>query len=335
MMPGSREGVKQPGRGRRPDWVMRPMFGVLDRTTLGVMTIRSLVRWLGRIAVVFLGLVTLTAAAVYGLSERKLRTRVAVPDHPLTVPEDAATVARGEHVATVRGCVECHGAGLGGNTILNQPMIGRLSGPNLTLGDRGAAMDARDWELAVRHGVRRDGTPLLFMPSHEFTVLTDEDLAAIVAYARSVSPVRQTAPSSYAGPMLRTMYAAGKIELLPAKEIDHTTPHEASLTAEPTIAYGRYLASGCIGCHGKGFSGGKIPGAPPDWGPAANITPAGIGKWSATDFATALRLGRRPDGSAIDSTLMPIRLLRNLTDVEMAALYAYLQTVPRREYGNR
>ena len=297
--------------------------------------VRIVLRWLGRIAMVLLGVIAVAAAGIYGLSERKFRARFSVPEHRIAVSEDAATVVRGEHLATIRGCVECHGSGLVGNTMLDQPAIGRMAGPNLTLGGRGGEMDARDWERAVRHGVRRDGRPLLFMPSHEFTVLTDEDLGAIVAYARSVPAVRQTAPSTYAGPMLRTMYAAGQVELLPANEIDHARTHQARMTAEPTVGYGKYLASGCIGCHGKGLSGGKIPGAPPEWGPAANITPAGIGKWSATDFATALRTGRRPDGSPIDSTLMPIKLLRHMDDVEVAALYAYLRTVPAREYGNR
>ncbi len=280
-------------------------------------------------------LVLAAAAAIYGLSERRFRARFSVPEHRVAVSEDAASIARGEHVATVRGCVECHGAGFAGNTVVDQPIIGRMAGPNLTLGGRGAELDASDWERAVRHGVRRDGKPLLFMPASEFTVLTDEDLAAVIAYARSVPPVGERAPSSYAGPMLRTMYVAGQVKLLSAEEIDHGRGHESRLVAEPTPTYGKYLASGCTGCHGNGFSGGKIPGAPPDWGPASNITPAGIGRWTEADFARALRTARRPDGSAIDSTLMPIRLLRTMDDVELAALYAYLRTVPPRAYGNR
>ena len=296
---------------------------------------RIVVRWLGRVVIALLALAAVGVASIYGLSERRLRSRFAVPEHRIAVSEDAATIARGEHIATVRGCVECHGAGFSGNTIVNQPIIGRVAGPNLTLGGRGAELEPLDWERAVRHGVRRDGKPLIFMPSNEFTVLTDEDLAAVIAYARSVPPVRQAAPSSYAGPLLRTMYVAGQVKLLAAEDIQHGRQHDARIVAEPTVAFGKYLASGCTGCHGDGLSGGKIPGAPPEWGPAANITPAGIGRWTAADFATALRTGRRPDGSAIDSTLMPIKLLRRMDDVELAAIYAYLQTVPAREYGNR
>jgi len=296
---------------------------------------RVVLRWLGRVALALVALLFVGAASIYGLSERRFRARFAVPEHRIAVSQDSASIARGEHMATVRGCVECHGAGFSGNTIIDQPIIGRVAGPNLTLGGRGAELEPRDWERAVRHGVRRDGSPLIFMPSNEFTALTDEDLAAIIAYARSVPPVRRAAPSSYAGPMLRTMYVAGQVNLLSAEEVRHDRAHEARLVAEATPAYGKYLASGCTGCHGDGLSGGKIPGAPPDWGPAANITPAGIGRWTAPQFATALRTGRRPDGSAIDSTLMPIRLLRQMDDVELAALHAYLQTVPPRAYGNR
>jgi len=298
--------------------------------------VRLVVRWIARVVLAVVALLVVAMGGVYGISERRFRTRLSsIPEHPIAVSEDAASVVRGEHIATVRGCVECHGTGLSGNTIVDQPVIGRLSGPNLTLGGRGAELEPRDWERAVRHGLRRDGRPLLFMPANEFTVLTDEDLAAIIAYARSVPRVSRRMPASYAGPMLRAAYVSGKVQIVPAEVIAHGRAHERRLVAEPTVTYGKYLASGCTGCHGEGLSGGKIPGAPPDWGPAANITPTGIGRWTEADFERALREGRRPDGSAIDSSLMPIRLLRQMDEVELAALYAYLRTVPPREYGNR
>jgi mono/diheme cytochrome c family protein len=296
---------------------------------------RLLLRWLARVVLSLLALLTVATTSIYGVSERRFRGQFTVPEHRIAISSDSATITRGEHLATVRGCVECHGAGLAGNTVVDQPIIGRLAGPNLTLGGRGAELEPLDWERAVRHGVRRNGKPLIFMPSQEFTRLTDDDLAAIVAYARSVPPVRRVMPASYAGPMLRALTVAGKVNVVSADSIDHARPHEAMVVVEATPAYGKYLASGCTGCHGDGLSGGRIPGAPPEWGPAANITPAGIGQWTEADFVRALRTGRRPDGTSIDSTVMPIRLLRQMTDVETAALYAYLRTVPARPYGNR
>jgi cytochrome c553 len=122
--------------------------------------------------------------------------------------------------------------------------------------------------------------------------------------------------------------------LLPAERIDHNAMHPTQVAAEPTARFGQYLAAGCTGCHGPSLSGGKIPGAPPDWKPAANITPVGIGHYTEADFVTALRSGKRPGGTPID-TLMPWRLTREMSDVELRAIYAYLKTVPAREYGMR
>jgi mono/diheme cytochrome c family protein len=182
--------------------------------------------------------------------------------------------------------------------------------------------------------VRRDGSSLTVMPSNEFNGMSDADLGAIVAYARSLPADEVPSVPLRVGPVIRALFVAGQVDLTPAAKIDHARPHPAAVAAEPTAAFGQYLAQGCTGCHGAGFSGGKIPGAPPDWKPAANITPGGIGRYSAADFARVLREGRRPDGSPVD-TLMPYRLTKHMTDVELSALYAYLRTVPARPYGNR
>jgi mono/diheme cytochrome c family protein len=218
--------------------------------------------------------------------------------------------------------------------MFEDPAIGRLAAPNLTMGGRGKELEIRDWERAVRHAVRRDGSPLRIMPAQEMTTMADDDLAAIVSYVRTVPAVTSAHLAPRVGPVIRALFLAGQVPLLPAEQIDHTRPHAAHVEPEATPKYGEYLAIGCTGCHGPGLSGGKIPGAPPDWKPAANITPAGIGRYSEDDFIRILRTGKRPDGSAIDS-LMPWRLTKEMTDVELKAVYAYLRTVKPREYGNR
>jgi mono/diheme cytochrome c family protein len=295
---------------------------------------RSFLRWAARVGVATLALILVAAGAVYGLSERRLHAHYDVRTHPFTARSDPAAVADGQRLAMVKGCVDCHGARLTGNVVIDDPLVGRLAGPNLTRGGRGAGLTDADWERAVRHGVRRDGSSLTVMPSNEFNGLSDADLGAIVAYARSLPA--DTVPSIplRMGPLIRTLFVARQVDLASAAAIDHARPHPASVAAEPTAAFGQYLAQGCTGCHGAGFSGGKIPGAPPDWKPAANITPGGIGAYSETDFMRVLREGRRPDGSPVD-TLMPYRLTKHMTDVELRALYAYLRTVPARSYGDR
>jgi mono/diheme cytochrome c family protein len=298
------------------------------------MRIRSVVRWGVRIVAGTLALVLTAAVGVYGYSNVRMARHFTVPAHPIALRADSATLATGKRLATVRGCIDCHGATLGGTVMFDDAVIGRLAAPNLTLGGRGGALDTLDWERAIRHGVRRDGSALRIMPAQEFTTIADDEIAAIVSYIRSVPPVTSTQPSPRVGPLIRVLYLAGQVKLLAAEEIDHTKAHTSHVEPEPTAKYGEYLASGCTGCHGPTLSGGKIPGGPPDWKPAANITPAGIGRYSEADFMRVLREGKRPDGSPVDS-LMPWRLTKSMTDVELKAVYAYLRTVPPKEYGNR
>ena len=294
----------------------------------------SVGRWAARIVGALVMLLAVAVGVVYAASERRFRKHFDVPSHAVTVPTDSAGIARGEHVAKIRGCMACHGEGFAGHVDIESFLLGRLAGPNLTNGGRGATLTDADWERAVRHGVRRSGAPLLIMPASEHTGMSDEDLGALIAYVRSLPSAPKTPPPSRAGPVLRGLFAAGMVLLLSAEEIDHSKPHPDHLAAEPTREYGNYLSGMCKGCHGPQLSGGKIPGAPPDWKPAANITPSGIGHYSEADFMTALRTGKRPGGSPID-TLMPWKEFRNMNDVELKALYAYLRSVPGREYGQR
>jgi mono/diheme cytochrome c family protein len=284
----------------------------------------SLVRWTVRIVGGVLALLVIAVGTVYALSERRLRAQHDVPRHALAVPNDSASIARGAHLVQARGCIGCHGDKLAGRVEIDDPLIGRLAGPNLTRGGRGAALSDDDWERAVRHGVRRDGSPLFIMPASEATI------------ARSLPPDPVGPPPSRAGPIIRALFVARQVQVVSAEEIDHAKPHPARVAPDTTVAYGGYLASMCTGCHGPGFSGGKVVGAPPDWPPAANLTRRGsLGRWSERDFAHLLRTGYRPDGSMVDTAHMAIRITKHLDDTEVKALYAFLRTVPERDYGNR
>jgi len=86
----------------------------------------------------------------------------------------------------------------------------------------------------------------------------------------------------------------------------------------------------CVGCHGPFLAGGTIPGGPPDWPPAANLT-SGDGSVmprydSAEKFVAMMRTGRRPDGGEVNKA-MPFMTLRNLNDTDLNAIYAYLKTL--------
>jgi len=102
--------------------------------------------------------------------------------------------------------------------------------------------------------------------------------------------------------------------------------------------YGAYVTNMCKGCHGATLSGGPIAGGPPDWPPAANLTP-GEGSVmprydTAQKFVAMMRTAKRPDGSEV-SKAMPFASLRNLDDTDLEAMYAYLKTLPPRRTGER
>ena len=117
--------------------------------------------------------------------------------------------------------------------------------------------------------------------------------------------------------------------------IDHENRPSAP-APEPTAAYGEFLARGCIGCHGEHMSGGPIPGAPSTTPVPLNLTPdpTGLAGWTFEDFAQVLATGKRKDGRALDPK-MPYESLNKLDDTEKHALFAYLQSLPPRPFGQR
>ena len=88
------------------------------------------------------------------------------------------------------------------------------------------------------------------------------------------------------------------------------------------------MAVGCIGCHGADFSGGPIPGGPPDWPPAANLTLGGdLANWTEVGFLSAFRTGIKPSGAPFDE-IMPYQAVGQMSDDELKAMWLFLQSLP-------
>jgi mono/diheme cytochrome c family protein len=241
--------------------------------------------------------------------------------------------ARGEHLVNARYvCVECHGANFGGGTMVDAFPLGQFLGPNLTTGEgsKTVGYTPADWDRIVRHGIRRDGRPAI-MPSVDFVEMSDQELSDIIVYIQSRPAVDNVVPESTFGPLGKILVATGQL----TPEGLHRPPDPVHAALPPptaaTVEFGRHIASVCTGCHGTTFEGGPIPGGDPSWPPSRNLTPHAdaLGPWSYEQFATALREGRRPDGTAL---LAPMSLLipygNRMTDVEMQALWMFLRSLP-------
>lgn len=275
-------------------------------------------KWLKRIALGIGGLLVLALAVIYGLSQRIIAAQYDVPTETVTVPDDAASIAEGQRLATLRGCyMGCHGEdGLEGSVFVDEPLLARINAPNLTRVVREYS-DA-ELERVIRHGVKSDGRSVFIMPSPMFAGLSDEDLGRLIAFLRSRPEVEGPGRRFSVGPVGRFGLAAGQFSAL-APEIP-TTPHLASTPAsDGTTARGRYLAhTVCTECHGEGLQGD----------PAGTPSLAVVAAYSLDQFRTLMRTGVPMSGAELD-LMRAVALARftHFTDAEVADLYGYLRTL--------
>jgi cytochrome c553 len=299
-----------------------------------------IVRRAGLVVVSLLVLVVLVAAGGYSASQMRINRRYAVAAETIAIPTDSLSIARGRHLARAMAkCADCHAEDLGGRILGESGAMGRWVTVNLTRGKGGVGgvMRDEDWVRAIRHGVGHDGRSLFLMPSEIFQNLASGDVADIIAYVKSVPPVDRELPPLSFGPVARGLIATDKIPFFSAAYIDHSKPVRGDAPAPgPTAEYGNYIVhtAGCSGCHGPTLAGGKIEAGDPSWPPAANLTPTGLKAYDEAAFFTALRTGVRPGGTKINDA-MPWVWTREMTDDEIRAVWAYLKTVPPREFGAR
>jgi len=268
------------------------------------------------------------AGWVYAASEAHYRSFPLPPAFARTIPTDAASLARGEHIARTRGCQGCHGAELQGEWMWGAALAPNL--PALARSETPAALEA-----AIRHGIGRDGRALYSMPSYNFIRMRDDDVAALIAYLRT-APVSDAPPQGeaaqwherIAGDFMRRMAIAfGDDGAMP-----RWLPEVPALTQQnnpnQAIARGEYLAmTSCNECHGFDLR------AYTPWGDSAPDLMI-VGAYSQQDFARLMREGVPMSGA--DLPMMgPVARGRfvHWTDQEVADLYAYLSDMSRRATG--
>ena len=326
---------------------------------------KTLLKWVGILFGVLVGLIAVGLVVIYFKSQARLTRVYKVPEEAIVLPADEAALEYGGHIFRFRGCQACHSGGgyldvlsnpiseshlnlpsqevphMEGNIYLDDPAIGKVVASNLTRGTGGVGGEYtdRDWARAIRHGIRPDGTPLLFMPSTEFYFLSDEDLGALIAYIKSAPPVDHELPPSsvsWMGRIVMTLVPA--ITFIPAELIPHDAARPVAPEAGITPEYGEYLTHSCKVCHGIAMSGGPIPGFPASWPPAPNLTfgpGSALPAWKEEGFMETLRTGLTPEGRQIRGEYMPWTSYQYMSDDELRAVWVYLQSLPELDYGNR
>ena len=294
--------------------------------------LRTLIRW----GAGLLGLVVLALGVVIAIawwrSSAALDQVYAQVEH--RVDWSGGDVARGEYLAHTRGCAECHGENLAGRVMVDAPPFGQLVGTNLTPAGLGADYYQQHLVGVLRGGIGADGRSLVFMPSMDYMRMADSEVADLAAYLAQLPAISTPQlPSTNPGLLPRLLWLFGGFPLVAREHMDLSLQPPASVVVEASVEYGEHVTAVCKGCHGMGLAGHNSslePGTPKP----ANLTPGGpMADWSESDFFTALRQGKRPDGTAIDE-FMPWRVLSNMTDVEIRAMWLYLHSMPARAHGD-
>ena len=248
-------------------------------------------------------------------------------------------LARGRYlVQGLLGCEDCHtpadwtqhgapkvaGRELAGQMFPLPGFPGTLVAPNLTPDAETGSANWTDDQIAraIREGIKHDGTTLFpIMPYTQYSALSDEDLASVVVYLRSLMPVRNPLPAS-------------KINF-PVNYLVRSAPRPLTVAvAGPgadQLSRGKYMVSLGCGCHNTveklPYAGGEKLDGP--WGSAvsANITPdgSGISYYTEATFITALRTGYV--GARELNSIMPFGDFKNLSDDDLKAMFAYLKTL--------
>jgi len=196
-----------------------------------------------------------------------------------------------------------------------------------------------DGELirAIREGVDHQGNGLFpIMPYFIYRSLSDRDAEAVVAYMRSLKPVRAERPERDIDFPMSAM-----IQLFP-EPLDGPVTHP---DASDAVAYGEYLATiaRCEFCHTPRRSRGKegIPGKRFAGGvpfvlggkdtPSRNLTPhvTGIGAWTREAFIARFKQFsyRMPVATLEDNTLMDWSAYSGMTEEDLGAIYDFLRTL--------
>jgi mono/diheme cytochrome c family protein len=260
-----------------------------------------------------------------------------------------SAVERGSYlVNTIMTCGNCHspkgppaavaGKDFSGGLSWDEPPF-KVTAANITQDKETGIGEWTDAEIKTmlrtgknRHGVQEAEV----MPTAFYPILTENDLNAIVAYVRTIKPVK----NKVVDPIYKI---ALPHHAFPGAEKPYTP---ADLNDK--LKRGFYLATigHCMECHtpfkagggprdfanslGKG--GAEFPGP---WGvvKSRNITSsktAGIGEWTDAEIKTAITQGKRKDGTPLKGT-MGFQYYAKMTDADLDAVIAYLRTVPPKE----
>lgn len=292
--------------------------------------------------------VLLAAAITFTIGWRPFLGPRARPTTSRQFERTPERLARGRYlVVGLVGCETCHspkswsthgapnlpGMELAGQVIPVPTLPGVIVAPNLTLDAETGAASWSDDQIArsIREGIGHDGRTIFpMMPYSAYRLMSDEDVASIVVYLRSIAPVHNPLPPTQVKFPINYLIRNAPEPL--------TQPVAGPGPEANPVLRGKYLTSIGCGCHVPSDQNGPIPGMAygggdslkGPWGEvaSANITsdPTGISYYDEAQFIQTLRTGYVKARKL--SSIMPFGEFVNLTDNDLKAIFAYLRSLP-------
>ena len=280
-----------------------------------------LLRWARYALASIFGLIVIAAIGIWLISSAKLSASAeARPEH-LAGPTPSQMADIGRQARTL-GCFGCHGNGLRGNKMFDEPMVGTIWAPNLT----SVAAHASDEQLAraIRQGIGVDGRALFVMPSEMFQHLSDQEVAALIGMIRKLPRGGTTTPRNSYGPLGRVGVVLGKFKTAPQLVAEYAV--QEPIPVGPHAAVGRQLViTRCSACHAADLSGKEVK--PGEVSPDLTI----VGAYDLPAFKKLLRSGVAAGGQKLPLMGSIARSdLSHMPDPEIEAMYEYLQARAQR-----
>lgn len=258
----------------------------------------------------------LTLFYIYGKAWYVFNKTYDIPLVEITVPTDSASIAEGFRQVKLLHCEGCHGDGLVGKVMKEGPGFGRLVSANVTT----AIREYSDAELyrVIRHGINKEGKISFPMPAMAQYHLTDESVAQIIAYLRTLDAVENDPPLPPSSLSFRRKKIFAFNENIPAPaKMDHRAPRVPARFDDP-IAHGNYLTKTlCSHCHGDQLEGVAWRQAP------------GLGIIFMYDREQFHRLMKTGEGATRkdvgEMSYVATHFMKYLTDEEVDAIYVFLK----------
>ena len=259
-------------------------------------------------------------------------------------------IAKGQYVFAAAGGCACHTEPKKQANVGARPFpipFGRVYSTNITSDKETGLGNWTDQEIqdAIVKGVRRDGSKILpVMPFEKYSRMAQEDLKTLIAYLRTLKPVKRVTPElnswapfarSIGTPLFLAVF--GQYSIAPAQAPKSGLERGRYLVEHVAICGDCHTPRNFIGAPNRAlYMAGMTEKNSPLGEGVPNITPdkeTGIGEWKREDIVELLKSGIKPDLDNVQGLMLEVvqgvgHGYKDMTREDALAIADYLKSIP-------